>query len=101
MSRAKIWGSGSKSNTQRHQVMESIILLQIIDTFMYVSYKTYIDLQIPMELPLGHILTTKLKIEAIKKFPLPQTEKEIEQFLGMTGCYRKFIQNYARIARTY
>lgn len=58
------------------------------------------------ELPfLGHIIsadgirTNPSKIDAIEKFPLPRTEKEIKQFLGMTGYYRKFIHNYAHIAK--
>ncbi|MGR0227372.1 ribonuclease H family protein, partial [Klebsiella pneumoniae] len=54
---------------------------------------------------LGYIVTPEglrtdpKKIEAIQKFPLPYDEKTIRQFLGMTGYYRKFIKNYAKISR--
>lgn len=54
---------------------------------------------------LGHIITADGihtnpdKIKAIENFPLPTNPKEIKQFLGMTGYYRKFIHNYAHIAK--
>lgn len=58
------------------------------------------------ELPfLGYIVskeglkTNPSKVEAIEKFPLPTTHKGIKQFLGMTGYYRKFIHNYAHLAK--
>lgn len=54
---------------------------------------------------LGHIISEKgvmpnpSKVEAIKNFPIPKTAKEIKQFLGLTGYYRKMIRNYAKIAK--
>ena len=54
---------------------------------------------------LGHIVTTDgikpnpKKLDAIEKFPLPKTIKEIQGFLGLTGYYRKFIHDYAKIAK--
>ncbi|GBP12168.1 Retrovirus-related Pol polyprotein from transposon gypsy [Eumeta japonica] len=54
---------------------------------------------------LGHIIThNKIatnpeKVEAIEKYPLPQTLKDLRGFLGMTGYYRKFVQGYAGIAK--
>lgn len=54
---------------------------------------------------LGHIVTAEgikpnpKKIEAIKKFPIPQTKKEIKSFLGLLGYYRKFIRDFARITK--
>lgn len=53
---------------------------------------------------LGHVLTTcgvkpdSNKISIIQKLKLPDTQKQIKSFLGMTGFYRKFIHNYAKIA---
>lgn len=32
------------------------------------------------------------------EYPLPTTKKELRSFLGMTGYYRKFIDNFAKIA---
>lgn len=54
---------------------------------------------------LGHIITAegikpnKNKIEAIKKFPIPKTPREIKSFLGLVGYYRKFIKNFAKITK--
>lgn len=54
---------------------------------------------------LGHIVTTEgikanpKKLSAIEKFPIPKTVKEIQSFLGLTGYYRKFIPDYAKIAK--
>jgi len=31
---------------------------------------------------------------------LPKTRKNIEQFLGLTGYYRRFIQNFFKIAKS-
>jgi len=54
---------------------------------------------------LGHVITTRgikpnpNKIEAINKFPLPKTAKQIKSFLGLVGYYRKFIKDFAKIAK--
>lgn len=33
------------------------------------------------------------------KIPIPKTTKEIKSFLGITGYYRKFIKDYAKIVQ--
>ena len=54
---------------------------------------------------LGHLVsengieTDPEKTEAIRTWPIPKTVKDVRAFLGFTGYYRRFIQNYARIAR--
>ena len=54
---------------------------------------------------LGHIVseegikTDPEKTSAIKNWPVPKTVKDVRAFLGFTGYYRRFIQNYAKIAR--
>lgn len=53
---------------------------------------------------LGHVLTTNgikpdpAKVEIIRKLKIPDSTKKIKSFLGMTGFYRKFIKDYAKIA---
>ena len=53
---------------------------------------------------LGHVVgqgkarSIKAKVEAIEKFPTPKTKKELQRFLGMTGYYRKFSQNFSDVA---
>lgn len=54
---------------------------------------------------LGHVVTPDgikpnvKKIEAIMKRSIPRNQKEIKSFLGATGYYRKFIKDYAKIAK--
>ena len=55
---------------------------------------------------LGHLVSGKgikplpEKLESVKKMPAPTTPKEIKQFLGLVGYYRKFIPRFADIARS-
>ena len=39
------------------------------------------------------------KLESIRKMPAPRTAKEVKQFLGLIGYYRKFIPRFADISR--
>ncbi|XP_050505429.1 uncharacterized protein LOC126883802 [Diabrotica virgifera virgifera] len=54
---------------------------------------------------LGHVVTQQgikpnpAKIEAIEKYPIPKTTKEIRGFLGLLGYYRKFIRDFAKITK--
>ena len=54
---------------------------------------------------LGHIVSGEEikpvpeKLSAIQQMPCPYTPKEVKQFLGLVGYYRKFIPCYADIAR--
>lgn len=54
---------------------------------------------------LGHVISedgvrpNPIKIEAIKNFPRPQNQKSIKSFLGLVGYYRKFIKNFAQLAK--
>lgn len=54
---------------------------------------------------LGHIVTPSgvkpdpSKINAIQNYPLPKSQKEIKQFLGLLGYYRKFIKDFAKLTK--
>ena len=54
---------------------------------------------------LGHILGTKgncplcLKTQAIQKMHPLTTPKQVCTFLGLVGYYRKFIKDFAKIAK--
>ena len=54
---------------------------------------------------LGHIISQHgiqmdpEKIKAVKDFPVPKKIKQLQTFLGLSGYYRRFIKNYAKIAK--
>ena len=55
---------------------------------------------------LGHFISGKgiepipEKLEAMKSIPAPRNPKEVKQFLGFVGYYRKFIPRFADISRS-
>ena len=55
---------------------------------------------------LGHLIAeegfTPLpeKLESIRKMPRPKTPKEVKQFLGLIGYYRKFVPSFSDIVRS-
>uniref|UniRef100_K7EYV5 ribonuclease H n=1 Tax=Pelodiscus sinensis TaxID=13735 RepID=K7EYV5_PELSI len=38
------------------------------------------------------------KVEAIRDWPVPQTKKQVQAFIGMAGYYRRFVPNFSSIA---
>jgi hypothetical protein len=54
---------------------------------------------------LGHVISARGvetdpdKIEAIKSWPRPQNVREMKSFLGFACYYRRFIQDYSKIAK--
>ena len=54
---------------------------------------------------LGHLISPEgisplpNKLNCIKHMPAPKNTKEIKQFLGLTGYYRKFVPRFADISR--
>ncbi|CAI7877024.1 unnamed protein product, partial [Closterium sp. NIES-54] len=53
---------------------------------------------------LGHMVSAEgvhvdpRKIEAVKKWKVPKNMKELQQFLGFTNYYNRFVPQYAKIA---
>ena len=54
---------------------------------------------------LGHLISDEgiqplpEKLESIAKMPVPQNAKQVKQFLGLVGYYRKFVPHFSDITR--
>ena len=53
---------------------------------------------------LGHVMSEQgiscdpKKTSAVSSWPTPTNAKDVQKFLGFTGFYRRFIQDYAKVA---
>ena len=54
---------------------------------------------------LGHIVsengieTDPAKVERVCEWPVPENSTEVKSFLGLAGYYRRFVPNFASVAR--
>ena len=39
------------------------------------------------------------KVKAVKDWPVPESKRELQQFLGFVNFYRRFVQGFAKIAK--
>jgi len=83
-------------------------LTQIISILQRANMKIYLEKSKSFKLEtsfLGYIVSFNViktdpeKIFTISRYPLPQNIRELRSFLGLTGYYRKFVRNYAKIAK--
>jgi hypothetical protein len=76
----------------------------MLDNKLFVKFKkcTIAQQQISY---LGHIISQHgvaidpSKVEPMLQWPVPENFTELRCFLGLTGYYRKFVQNYGTLAR--
>lgn len=93
------------ANTNQHAIENlKLVLTKASEYGLKINWKKCEFLVTRVEY-LGHVIEnntvgpSELKVNAVKKFPEPKTVKQLQQFLGLTGHFRKFIFNYSIIAR--
>ncbi|GKA62323.1 putative mitochondrial protein [Tanacetum coccineum] len=80
-------------------------VLQVMKDNTLYAKKSKCYFVVPQVEYLGHIIsaqgvsTNLSKIEAMQKWPIPSTLKQLRGFLGLTGYYRRFIKHYASISQ--
>ncbi|GKA72090.1 gypsy/ty3 retroelement polyprotein [Tanacetum coccineum] len=80
-------------------------VLQVMKDNTLYAKKSKCYFVVPQVEYLGHIIlaqgvsTDLSKIEAMQKWPIPSTRKQLRGFLGLTGYYRRFIKDYASISQ--
>ena len=88
---------------QHHQRLEAV-LQRLSEVGMKVNLRKCTFMKSEL-LYLGHVITQvgvrpdPSKVKAIKDYPRPKNIKEIRTFLGLAGYYRRFLRDYAEIAR--
>ena len=51
------------------------------------------------EIGYGKVSPRDVNIESIINFPIPKTKRDVRSFMGMCGYYRRFVENFADIAK--
>lgn len=92
------------SSLQEHITSIKLVFQRLIENNMKIQLDKSEFMHKTVEF-LGHIVTPEgikpnpKKIEAVKDFPIPRTQKDIKSFLGLVGYYRKFIKDFAKITK--
>ncbi|GJR54517.1 putative mitochondrial protein [Tanacetum coccineum] len=80
-------------------------VLQVMKDNTLYAKKSKCYFVVPQVEYLGHLISAQgvstylSKIEAMQKWPIPLTLKQLRGFLGLTGYYRRFIKDYASISQ--
>ncbi|GJV06457.1 putative reverse transcriptase domain-containing protein [Tanacetum coccineum] len=92
-------------NKKEHEEHLKAILELLKKEELYAKFSKC-EFWIPKVQFLGHVIDSQgihvdpAKIESIKDWASPKTPTEIRQFLGLVGCYQRFIEGFSKIAKS-
>ncbi len=93
----------SKGEQEHHKHVE-MVLKKLLENNLYAKLEKCEFDKDQVEF-LGYVLSGKgiatdpKKIEAIKNWPRPQSVKDVQRFVGLCNYYRRFVQNFAKLAK--
>lgn len=93
------------SKTEHEHIEHLTVVLATLQSHCLFVNKKKCDFGVTTVAYLGHIISGQGvsmdpdKVSAMLSWPRPKTLKELRRYLGLTGYYRKFIRDYALIAK--
>jgi hypothetical protein len=92
------------STAEEHEQHLRVVLEKLRQNQLYAKFSKC-DFWLEEVAFLGHVLTSEgitvdpAKIEAVKEWEQPRNVTDIRSFLGLAGYYRRFIENFSKIAK--
>ncbi|KAL0546072.1 hypothetical protein IC582_015977 [Cucumis melo] len=86
------------------EFLDTFVIVFIDDILKYSNTEAKHEEHLRMVSFLGHVVSKAgvfvdpAKIKAVTSWPRPSTVSEVRSFLGLAGYYRRFVENFSRIA---
>ncbi|GJR57254.1 putative reverse transcriptase domain-containing protein [Tanacetum coccineum] len=87
--------------------LDKFVIVFIDDILIYsktqeehVEYLSFLGIKLKFLINGNGIHVDPSKIEVVKNWKAPRTPSEVRSFLGLAGYYRRFIENFSKIAKS-